>query len=88
VGKYQVHRKDSNHDEIVNGLIAYGATVEPLGRPVDIAVGYEGRNYMLEIKPPKGAVRASQRAFMARWRGQVDVVRSLAEALAVIGVQP
>lgn len=84
MGKYVVHRLDANHVEICDGLRAVGATVSEKS-PLDALVGFRGRNYLLEIKTARGNLRASQRAFLAAWKGQSKVVRSLDDALKAIG---
>lgn len=86
-------RTDANHSEIVAGLRAIGATVRSTadvghGFP-DIAVGHQGLNWFFEIKDGgKSASRrrltAEERAFHQIWRGQVDVINSLDEAIAII----
>jgi len=86
VAKYRYHRLDENHAQIRAALERAGATVVPDG-PVDLIVGLRGRNYLLEIKTEKGKLRVKQEGFIRRWKGQVHVVRSVDEALAVIGVQ-
>jgi hypothetical protein len=55
----------------------------------DLVVGWRGRNYLFEIKNPD--VRPSDRrltepqeAFHGSWQGQVHVVHSAAEMLAVM----
>lgn len=77
MGKYQVHQLDSNQAEIVAALEACGFTVEPLGRPVDVAAGKQGQTFLIEIKRPTAKLRASQLDFIARWRGHVCVLRSV-----------
>ncbi len=58
----------------------------------DIIVGFQGKNYMMEIKNPKtkygkrGPSRLQQ-DFAARFFHSVHVVRSAEEALAVIGIK-
>ncbi len=84
MAKYAYHRLDANHAAIRAGLEAVGATVDGKA-PVDLLVGFRGRNYLLEVKTAKGKLRASQTAFLGRWKGQAHVVRTLAEALSVIG---
>jgi hypothetical protein len=79
----RVHRKDANHDAIVTGLRQLGATVCLIG-PLDILAGWRGYNVLLEVKTATGQVRESQRDFLAIWRGQAAVVRSLDEAIRVI----
>ena len=85
MGKYQVHRSDGNAQQIIAAWRRVGATVELIGRPTDALVGFRRVNYLFEIKTARGKLRASQAAFLERWRGQVCVVRSVSEALRAIG---
>jgi hypothetical protein len=55
----------------------------------DLVVGWRGRNYLFEVKNPD--VRPSDRkltepqvAFHGSWQGQVHIVHSAAEMLAVM----
>lgn len=84
MAKYRYHRLDANHREIAQALIQAGATIDEKG-PLDLLVGFRGTNYLLEIKTPRGQLRASQRAFLADWQGHAVVVRSAEEALVAIG---
>jgi len=77
MSKYQVHRVDNNAKLIIEALEAGGCSVESIGRPVDIAVGINGRSYLFEIKQPKGKLRESQIKFLDRWRGHVGILRSI-----------
>lgn len=82
-------RVDSNHAEIVNALRRCGVTVESLhtlgkGAP-DLLCGYRGKNTLLEIKTDRGDLNEQQREWHGNWNGQVDVVRTAEEALAVLG---
>lgn len=86
MAKYAYHQLDGNHKEIADALIDVGASVTPKG-PLDLLVGFRGVNYLFEVKTAKGKLRASQEAFLARWQGQAVVVRSVAEALAALGVE-
>jgi Holliday junction resolvase len=83
-------RVDENHPEIVKALRQVGCSVLSLaaigkGAP-DLAIGYKGRNVLLEIKRPKGKLNDQQEAFRAAWRGDLCVVRSVEEALLVLGI--
>lgn len=85
---------DANQSEIVEGLRKAGCTVSIIGRPVDLLVGYRGINSLLEVKLPRGpkggdvSTRTpAQREFYLTWRGSVFEVRSLAQALQVVGVR-
>lgn len=86
MAKYAYHRLDGNHAAIREALEAVGATVSLQG-PLDLLVGFGGQNYLLEVKTARGQLRASQRAFLGRWKGHVAVVRTVDEALGVIGVR-
>ena len=84
--------RDINEPHIVAALRKAGANVLHIEMPADLLVGYKGRNYLMEVKTPKGKMRDSQIDFMARWVtdgddcGQIAVVRSADEALAVLEV--
>lgn len=84
---------DKNQPAIVAALREAGATVEHLHRVgrgcPDILVGFRGVNYLMEIKSPIVKVRLtySQRLWHGTWQGQVIVVRTIADALRVIGVE-
>jgi Holliday junction resolvase len=82
---------DRNQKEIVQALRAAGATVELLhtvgaGVP-DLMVGVNQTNYLLEVKTAKGKLTKDQVVWHAAWKGQVAVVRTVEEALAVIGAE-
>jgi Holliday junction resolvase len=83
-------RVDENHGEIVKALRKVGCSVLSLaaigrGAP-DLLLGYKGRNVLLEVKRPKGKLNDQQQAFKAAWRGDLCVVRSVDEALLVLGI--
>ena len=92
--RQQITEVDANQPEIVDGLRSLpGCMVCIIGRPVDLLVGYRGFNYLLEVKLPLGPKGGdpsrrtlAQEDFFRDWKGQVHIVRSLGEALAVIGV--
>lgn len=47
-------RRDENEQAVVDALEAAGASVTRLGQPMDLLVGYQGRNTLLEVKKPLG----------------------------------
>jgi hypothetical protein len=51
----------------------------------DILAGFRGVNYLLEIKTRRGKLRVNQVEWHDAWRGQVATVRTIDDALAVIG---
>ena len=86
-------RRDTIHAAIVSALRDVGASVQDLaavgGGVPDILVGYRGMNYLMEIKTPKHGTKAGtaarQQEWHASWRGSAHYVRSIDEALIVIG---
>lgn len=85
-------RKDANQAAIVAALEAAGATVWPIGLPVDLLVGYRGRNFLMECKngelPPSGRKFTDlQRKFMATWRGSMEIVLSAEDAVRRLGTE-
>lgn len=86
---------DNNQSRIVSALRQAGATVTTLhevgrGCP-DLLVGFRGRNYLMEIKdgrkvPSRRRLTETQIIWHAHWRGQVDIVNSVEEALDLINI--
>jgi len=84
---------DANQPEIVEGLRAIGCSVAITsaagdGFP-DLVVGYYGENYMLEVKdgnkiPSKRKLTPEQEQFHINWRGQIQIVNNLDEAIAAV----
>jgi hypothetical protein len=85
-------RTDGNQGEIVRALKAFGASVHDtsqVGRGFpDLVVGFRGRTWLMEVKMHKGVLTPEQVIWHAEWTGQVAIVRTSADALAVIGVLP
>ena len=84
---------DANQAEIVAALRKAGASVQPLhavgkGCP-DLLVGWEKRNYIFEVKdgtqpPNKQRLTPAESEWHTAWRGQVHIIRSVADALSVL----
>lgn len=69
-------RVDANQTQIVEALRAAGASVEVIGRPVDLLVGFRGRTILLEVKNPdsrygRAGANKNQADFRSAWRGDV-----------------
>lgn len=80
-------RRDANESEIIQALMLAGASVRQLsgdGLP-DLLVGIDDRNYLMEVKDGRNGLTEPQFEFFEGWEGQVEVVRSIEEALKVIG---
>ena len=76
------NKRDDNEAEIFKELRAYGLSVEPMDKPCDAIAGYAGRSYLVEVKNPKGKNKLSgpQEAFLATWRGDFTILRTVEEA--------
>jgi hypothetical protein len=83
--RYQKER-DGNEQEIVDALQAIGCTVQRLDVPVDLLVGYQARNFLMEIKMPgkEKALTKLQEKFIPEWHGQVRVVTTVDEAIRLV----
>lgn len=84
-------KRDANQAEIVEALRKAGASVHDLadvgkGFP-DLLVGYAGREWLMEVKAPDGELTPDQVDFIQTWHGAVHVVRSVDDALAMIGIR-
>lgn len=80
---------DANQHDIVAALEAAGCTCRSLsalgGGTPDLLVGLDGQNYLLEIKTRGGTLTDEQIAFFGWWQGQKHIVRSIDDALRVVG---
>lgn len=90
------HKKiDANHPQIVQALRDAGAGVESLasigGGCPDLLVAFNGKLYLMEVKTLRGRLTRAQRAWFAEWydagHGTVYIVRTVEQALAVIGIE-
>lgn len=86
-------RTDGNHAEVRDGLRAMGWSVfdtSALGAGFpDLVVGARGLNVLLELKdesqpPSRRRLTKAETKFFMSWRGQIDVVESLDEAIAAV----
>ena len=83
-------KADSNQAEIVHALRSVGADVFSLHRVghgcPDIICGWQGCNYLFEIKTETGKLTEQEREFICTWSGQVSVVRCPEDALRILGL--
>jgi hypothetical protein len=82
-------RVDLNQAEIARALKGIGASVDDThafghGFP-DLAVGFRGVNYFLEVKSKTGVLTPDERVWHGNWNGQVVIVRSVEEAIKAVG---
>jgi len=89
---------DANQKQVVKALRDAGATVQHLhavgaGCP-DLMVGFRGQTHLVEVKdgkkPPSARkLTPDQVEWHEAWKGSpVNVVKSVTEALAVLGLMP
>lgn len=82
-------RKDLNQADVVQELRKVGATVRILHEPLDLLVGFRGKNLLLEVKRPDKKGWRSERTraqikFMDTWRGQFAIVYTAQEAVDIV----
>jgi hypothetical protein len=83
MAKYSYHRVDANAEAILTAMEQAGASIFR-GGPLDAIVGLRGDTWLVEIKTPKGKLRESQKRFLARWKGNAVVIRSVEEGLKLL----
>ena len=81
-------RADANQAAIVLALRKLGYSVQHLhtvgGGCPDIVVGHDGHNYLFEIKTRGGKLTQDESIFHEVWRGQVNVIYRVEDALAIM----
>lgn len=80
----QTRRRDTNEKGITEALRAVGADVAPIsgkGAP-DLLIRFRGQVYAVEVKTATGSRTKAQE------ESQWPVVRSVDEALALLGIVP
>jgi Holliday junction resolvase len=85
---------DANQPEIVRALRQAGCSVLSIsnmgkGCP-DLLVGIRGQNFLMEIKDPsrkpsEQLLTDDEETFHMAWTGQVAVIKTIEQALAVVG---
>lgn len=81
---------DANQPEIVAALRKAGVSVQStasLGNGFPDLVAAKGSmTWMIEVKGPKGTLTPDQIKFIDGWRGTVHIVRTVDDALKLVGV--
>ncbi len=89
-------RVDDNQPAMVADLRKIGASVAVTSGVGDgfgdIVVGYRGLNFCFEIKDPNKApskrkLTPDEKTFHAEWRGQIDIILTLEDALKIMGAR-
>jgi Holliday junction resolvase len=81
---------DANQGEIVAALRQVGVSVQSLasigkGCP-DLVAAKGGMAWLIEVKGPKGKLTDDQVKWIGAWAGEVHIVRSVDDALQLVGV--
>lgn len=81
---------DLNQPDIVNALRKVGVSVVSLasigqGCP-DLLAAKGDKAWLIEVKGPKGKLTPDQERFILDWAGTVHMVRSVDDALRLVGV--
>lgn len=74
------NKRDQNEPEIVRELRNMGCLVELMDKPVDLLICINGKNYLAEVKMPKGKLTDEQSAFIARGF-EVWILRDVQDAI-------
>lgn len=81
-------KTDHNQAEVVETLRAIpGCTVEIIGEPVDLLVGYRYTNFIFELKNPNAPNprrTEKQKKFFKEWTGIVHEVWGVHEIITII----
>jgi hypothetical protein len=83
---------DACQPEIVAALVGVGCSVQTLGQvgrgcPDLLVYAPCGGYLLIEVKVPGEKLNATEAAWHARWKGPVHIVKSVEEALAVVGIE-
>lgn len=87
-----MYKADANQAEIIKALRAAGCSVSVIGGAngnngvPDLLVGRAGRTFLLEVKMPGKNLSPVQEHWRLEWRGQSAVVRTVGDALHVVGL--
>lgn len=74
-------KRDTNEPEIVKKFLELGFSVERLNTPLDLLVGINGLNYLVEVKMPKKKLTPTQQKFVPAWKGQYVIVYSVEDVI-------
>lgn len=77
-------KRDANEKEIVDFMRLNGLSVERLNTPLDLLIGWNKKNYLVEIKMKGKGLNDNQINFTNEWQGQFIVIDSIDQALKFI----
>lgn len=81
---------DANQTKLVKYARKLGASVQHLhavgGGVVDLIIGYQGKNYLCEVKAENGKLNELQIKWHTDWKGQCCVIRTEKDLELLLGV--
>jgi hypothetical protein len=82
-------RVDSNQQELVQAMRKIGAKVYHVRKPLDLLVGYRGRNILVEVKRPEKKGHADEftkeeKEFIEGWPGEIAICYTVEEAINAV----
>jgi len=77
-------KRDENEKEIVDFFKANGVSVVRLNTPLDLLLGYNKKNYLVEVKMVGKSLNKNQIAFTESWKGQWIVINSIEQAAEML----
>jgi len=79
INRYNAKR-DANEPGIIEVFERMGISVFRLDRPVDLLLGYNGLNYLVEVKVPRGKLNKNQVKFAKTFKGHFSTIKTTEEA--------
>jgi len=73
-------KRDANEKEIVKFFKLQGISVVRLNTPMDLLLGYNKRNYLVEVKIEGKGLNENQKEFVKEWKGQWIIIDSIDQA--------
>ncbi len=82
-------KRDANESVLAEAARQLGASVTFLNDPYvgDLLIGFQNRNYLIEVKNKYGKQRLGQIEFQEHWCGQYAVVKTVEELLQILTTQ-
>jgi RNA polymerase subunit RPABC4/transcription elongation factor Spt4 len=74
-------KRDANEKDIVEAFKSFGISVERLNTPLDLLLGYDKRNYLVEVKMPNKKLNKKQVEFTENWKGQFIIIYNVDQAI-------
>ncbi len=75
-GHRELHRSDRNAALLYDLARKLGMTIDLIQTPVDALGSYQGETFVVEVKDGPGKLRASQVAFLERFKGTAYIWRT------------